>query len=92
SSTAVKVLVEMFATGSGAREIVAGRGWSQISDEAALAEIIAAIIQENVAEVTAYREGNEKVKGWFVGQVMRATRGQANPALVNRLLSEQLAE
>ena len=90
SSTAVKALVEMFATGSGAREIVADRGWSQISDEAALAEIIAAIILENEAEVTAYREGNEKIKGWFVGQVMRATRGQANPALVNRLLSEQL--
>jgi aspartyl-tRNA(Asn)/glutamyl-tRNA(Gln) amidotransferase subunit B len=92
SSTAAKVLNEMFTSGKGAQEIVSGRGLAQISDETALAEIIAGILQENRAEVDAYKEGNEKIKGWFVGQVMRATRGQANPALVNRLLSEQLAE
>jgi aspartyl-tRNA(Asn)/glutamyl-tRNA(Gln) amidotransferase subunit B len=91
SSTAVKVLAEMFATGKTAREIVSERGLAQISDEEALAEIIAQILSENEAEVAAYKAGNEKLKGWFVGQVMRATRGQANPALANRLLTEQLS-
>ena len=91
SSTAVKVLAEMFTTGKTAREIVSERGLAQISDEEALAEIIAQILRDNESEVAAYKAGNEKLKGWFVGQVMRATRGQANPALVNRLLAEQLS-
>ena len=91
-STAVKVLAEMFTTGQEAGQIVAERGLAQISDEAALAAIIAQILQENAAEVEDYKAGNEKLKGWFVGQVMRATRGQANPALVNRLLAEKLSE
>ncbi len=88
--TAKEVLVEMFASGKAAGEIVAERGLSQISDEEALAELIDQVLQENVDEVLAYQAGNEKLKGWFVGQVMRATRGQANPALVNRLLAEKL--
>lgn len=91
SSTAVKVLAEMFATGKTAGEIVSERSLAQISDEEALAEIIAQILRDNESEVAAYKAGNEKLKGWFVGQVMRATRGQANPALVNRLLAEQLS-
>jgi aspartyl-tRNA(Asn)/glutamyl-tRNA(Gln) amidotransferase subunit B len=56
-----------------------------------LAEIVARILRENESEVADYKAGNEKLKGWFVGQVMRATRGQANPGLANRLLDEQLA-
>ncbi len=91
SSTAVKVLAEMFTSGKNASRIVADRGLAQISDEEALAEIIAQILRENEEEVAAYRDGNEKLKGWFVGQVMRATRGQANPGLVNRLLAGQLS-
>ena len=90
SSTAAKVLAEMFTTGKSAQEIVDERGLAQISDAEALAEIIAEILRENEDEVSAYKEGNEKLKGWFVGQVMRATRGQANPALVNHLLAEIL--
>jgi aspartyl-tRNA(Asn)/glutamyl-tRNA(Gln) amidotransferase subunit B len=91
SSTAVKVLAEMFTSGKAPGEIVAERGLAQISDEAALAEIVARILRENESEVADYKAGNEKLKGWFVGQVMRATRGQANPGLANRLLDEQLA-
>ncbi len=90
-STAKEVLVDMFVSGKGAQEIVSERGLAQISDESALGEIIAQLLRENEDEVLAYRSGNEKLKGWFVGQVMRATRGQANPALVNRLLVEQLS-
>lgn len=90
-STAKEVLVEMFVSGKGAQEIVSERGLAQISDEAALGEIIGQLLRENEGEVLAYKSGNEKLKGWFVGQVMRATRGQANPALVNRLLAEELS-
>lgn len=91
SSTAAKVLAEMFTTGKGAKEIVADRGLAQISDEAALAEIVGQVLRENEEEVADYKAGNEKLKGWFVGQVMRATRGKANPSLVNQLLDEQLS-
>jgi aspartyl-tRNA(Asn)/glutamyl-tRNA(Gln) amidotransferase subunit B len=92
SSTAVRVLGEMFTSGKRAGEIVAARGLAQISDEAALAGIISQILAEHPHEVADYKAGNEKLKGWFVGQVMRATRGQANPALVNRLLAKQLSD
>ena len=82
----------MVASGKPPAAIVAERGLAQISDEAALAEIIAALLRDNPKEVAAYKAGNEELKGWFVCQVMRATRGQAHPALVNRLHAEQLSQ
>jgi aspartyl-tRNA(Asn)/glutamyl-tRNA(Gln) amidotransferase subunit B len=91
SSTAVKVLAEMYTTGQTPGAIVARRGLAQISDEAELAKIVTQILSDHPSEVADYEAGNEKLKGWFVGQVMRATRGQANPTLVNQLLDEQLA-
>ena len=49
------------------------------------------VLEANEDQVAAYLEGKEQLRGWFVGQVMRATRGKGNPALVNKLLSQQLA-
>jgi aspartyl-tRNA(Asn)/glutamyl-tRNA(Gln) amidotransferase subunit B len=91
NNTAKEVLAEMFVTGQAANEIVAARGLAQISDEDALAAIIVQILDENEDQVAAYLGGKEQLRGWFVGQVMRATRGKANPALVNKLLTQQLA-
>jgi aspartyl-tRNA(Asn)/glutamyl-tRNA(Gln) amidotransferase subunit B len=91
NNTAKEVLAEMFDTGQSADEIVAARGLAQISDEDALAAIIVQILDENEDQVAAYLGGKEQLRGWFFGQVMRATRGKANPALVNKLLSRQLA-
>lgn len=90
-NTAKDVLVEMFESGRSAPAIVDEKGLSQISDEAALAVIVDEVIAENPEQVETYLGGKEQIRGWFVGQVMRATRGKANPQLVNRLLSDKLA-
>ncbi len=90
NNTAKEVLTEMFSTGQSADEIVQAKGLAQISDEEALAVIVAQVLDANEDQVAAYLGGKEQLRGWFVGQVMRATRGKANPALVNKLLSQQL--
>lgn len=91
SSTAKEVLAEMFSSGQDAAAIVQRQGLAQISDEAAIKDIIQQIMAENPEQVAAYRTGKTRLMGWFVGQVMQATRGQANPALVNQLLKRALA-
>ncbi len=90
SSTAKEVLVEMFTSGQSAPAIVESKGLAQISDEAAINTLIQQIMAENPNQVAAYRSGKTKLMGWFVGQVMQATRGKANPALVNQLLKAAL--
>ena len=90
SSTAKEVLAEMFVEGQSATAVVQARGLAQISDEGAITAVIAQIIADNPQQVAAYRGGKTKLMGWFVGQVMQATRGKANPALVNQLLEKQL--
>lgn len=91
NTTAKEVLSEMFVTGQTAGEIVQAKGLAQISDEEDLAAAVAEVLAANEDQVSAYLGGKEQLRGWFVGQVMRATRGKANPALVNKLLSQQLA-
>ena len=89
-NAAKQVLEEMFQTGGKAETIVAEKGLAQLSDASALEIIIQELIDENPEQVAEYRAGKHKLRGWFVGQIMRATRGSANPAMVNRLLSQKL--
>jgi aspartyl-tRNA(Asn)/glutamyl-tRNA(Gln) amidotransferase subunit B len=70
--------------------IVAEQGLAQISDTGALETIVDELIAANPAQVESYRN-NPKALGWFVGQVMQATKGQANPKLVNQLLQHKLS-
>lgn len=91
TNTAKEVLAEVFATGRAATAIVQDRGLAQISDETTIARLIAQVLADNPDEFSAYLAGKEQLRGWFVGQVMRATRGQANPALVNQLLDRHLS-
>ncbi len=91
-NTAKSVLQEMLATGKDARTIVEEQGLAQVSDEAALASIVEEILAAHPDEVRRYRAGKKGLFGWFVGQVMRATRGKANPDLVRKLLQERLNE
>jgi len=90
SSTAVAVLADMFVSGETAPTIVAAKGLAQISDKDALVAIVEQVLDENPDSVAAYLGGKEKLRGWFVGQVMRATRGKANPGLVGKLLGTAL--
>ena len=84
------VFEEMFATGKDPKTIVREKGLVQISDEGALAAMVEEVIANNPKTVEDYRSGKEKALGFLVGQVMKATRGKANPEIVNRLLKEKL--
>ena len=85
-----EVFQAMWAGEGGADEIIAGRGLKQISDTGALEGIVEDVLARHADQVRQYREGNARVFGFFVGQVMRATKGRANPAIVNELLRKRL--
>ncbi len=90
TTTAKDVLALMFESGQAAREIVEERGLAQISDTAELEALAGRIIAENPEQVEKYLGGKESLLGWFVGQVMRETKGQANAQIVNDLFRERL--
>jgi len=87
-----KVFTQMFDTGKHAAEIIAAEGMAQISDESAIEKIARDVVAKNADNAAKYRAGNEGVFKFFVGQVMRETRGQANPQLVNDILKRVLAQ
>ena len=70
--------------------VIEARGLKQITDSGAIESVVAEILAANPAQVEQYRSGKEKVFGFFVGQVMKATRGKANPQQVNELLRRKL--
>lgn len=82
------VFEEMFSTGKDPQAVVKEQGLVQITDEAELKAVIDEVITSNPKVVADYRQGKDKALGFLVGQVMKATKGKANPALVNRLLKE----
>jgi aspartyl-tRNA(Asn)/glutamyl-tRNA(Gln) amidotransferase subunit B len=86
------VFSEMVSTKKRAGEIVAEKGIKQISDTSEIEGIISQVIQKNPDEVSRYRTGQEKLIGFFVGEVMKATGGKANPKLVNEILKKKLKE
>jgi len=90
-ATAKSVLEDMFNTGRSAAEIIKERGLSQISDTSELEKIAGEVINSNVQPVADYRAGKETALKFLVGQVMKATRGRANPQLVNDVLKKKLA-
>ncbi|EFN58388.1 hypothetical protein CHLNCDRAFT_50146 [Chlorella variabilis] len=77
-------------SGSGVRAMVETRGLVQISDPAALAAIVDGVLSANPKQLQQYREGKPKLQGFFVGAVMKESKGRANPAELNRILMEQL--
>jgi len=86
------VLEEMFQTGKDADEVVTQRGLSQISDTQVVEEAVSEAIAANAQAVADFRAGKEQALKFLVGQVMKVTRGQANPKLVNELLKRKLEE
>ncbi|MEM7118955.1 MAG: Asp-tRNA(Asn)/Glu-tRNA(Gln) amidotransferase subunit GatB [Chloroflexota bacterium] len=90
NNTAKDVLAEMFETGQSGTAVVEAKGLAQISDEAAIAELVVKAIADNPKMVERYLAGQTKLRGFFMGQVMKATKGKGNPKLVNQVLSKQL--
>jgi aspartyl-tRNA(Asn)/glutamyl-tRNA(Gln) amidotransferase subunit B len=84
------VFEEMYRTGEHPEKIVRERGWVQILDEEEIEKAIERAMKTNPKQVEDYRKGKEKIFGFFVGEVMKQTKGKANPKLVNELLKKKL--
>ncbi len=87
---AKQVLEEVFRTGAEPAEVVKGRGLAQVTDESALEAAVDEALASSPAEVERYRAGDRKLLGFFVGRVMKATRGAADPRAVHALLRKKL--
>jgi aspartyl-tRNA(Asn)/glutamyl-tRNA(Gln) amidotransferase subunit B len=85
------VFEEMFSTGKDPKEIVAEKGLLQISDESAIEKAVDEIIAKHQKEAERFRAGEEKLLGFIVGQVMKATKGKANPQMLNDLIRKKLS-
>jgi aspartyl-tRNA(Asn)/glutamyl-tRNA(Gln) amidotransferase subunit B len=86
------VFEAMRESGSDAESVVKEKGLAQVSDAGAIEGAVREVLAASAKQVAQYKAGNEKLLGFFVGQVMKATKGAANPALVNDLLKKLLAE
>lgn len=84
------VFLEMWATGKDPEAVVKEKGLVQITDTSAIEKIIDEVLAANTAQVADYRGGRTKLFGFFVGAVMKASKGQANPDMVNQILTEKL--
>ena len=90
SKIAKTVFEEMFNTGKEAKQIVEEKGLVQISDEGAIKEIVEKVVENNPQSIIDYKAGRDRALGFLVGQVMKESKGKANPGLVNKLLLEIL--
>ncbi|MBC1487207.1 Asp-tRNA(Asn)/Glu-tRNA(Gln) amidotransferase subunit GatB [Listeria seeligeri] len=90
SKIAKKVFRELALNGGDAEQVVKDKGLVQISDEGALRTIIGEILDNNEQSITDFKNGKDRAVGFLVGQVMKATKGQANPPMVNKLLLEEM--
>lgn len=92
SKIAKKVFRELIMNGGDAQSVVEANGWVQLSDPAKLLPIINEILDNNQQSVDDFKNGKDRAVGFLVGQIMKATKGQANPGVVNKLLNEELAK
>ena len=92
SAIAKKVLEELFNEVKMPSKIIEEKGWVQISDEGAIKEIVAKILETNPQSVADYKAGKDKALGFLVGQAMKETKGKANPQLLNKLFLEELSK
>ncbi|WP_066186249.1 MULTISPECIES: Asp-tRNA(Asn)/Glu-tRNA(Gln) amidotransferase subunit GatB [Gracilibacillus] len=90
SKMAKKVFAELVKNGGDPDQIVKDKGLVQISDEGQLREIISKILDENEQSIVDYKNGKDKALGFLVGQTMKATKGQANPPMVNKIILEEI--
>jgi len=88
--SAKDILDDMMTSNDSADDIIEAKGLKQVSDSGAIDSIIREVIEANPSQVEGYRGGKDKLMGFFVGQVMKASRGKANPAMVNQRLAELL--
>ena len=85
------VFLEMMASGKGPETVVQEQNLGQVSNEGELLTIVRQIIADNPGQVADFKGGKTKLMSYFVGQLMQKTKGQANPALANKLFTQELA-
>ncbi|MBH8598493.1 MULTISPECIES: Asp-tRNA(Asn)/Glu-tRNA(Gln) amidotransferase subunit GatB [unclassified Thermoactinomyces] len=90
SKIAKKVFKEMLQTGKDPEQIVKEKGLTQISDEGQIKEIVVKVLSNNPQSIEDFKNGKDRALGFLVGQVMKETRGKANPQLVNKLILEEI--
>jgi len=90
-NVAKKVFEEVFLTGIEPEEVVQKKGLAQITDTSTVEALVDEVLQAHPKEVERYRAGEQKLLGFFVGQVMKASKGKANPKLVNEILRKKLS-
>jgi aspartyl-tRNA(Asn)/glutamyl-tRNA(Gln) amidotransferase subunit B len=88
---AKEVFESMWAEGTSADAVIEGRGLRQITDTSAIERVIDEVFAKNPSQLAEYRSGKDKLFGFFIGQVMKATGGKANPAQLNELLKKKLS-
>ena len=88
---AKSVFEEMYQTGKEPTAIIDEKGLKQITDDKAIDKMVEGVLQANLSQVDEYKRGKEKVLGFLVGQVMKASKGKANPGTVNKLLKEKIS-
>ncbi len=92
SKMAKKVFRELIMNGGDAQGVVEANGWVQLSDPAKLLPIINDILDNNAQSIEDFKNGKDRAVGFLVGQIMKATKGQANPGVVNKLLMDELSK
>lgn len=92
SKMAKKVFRELILNGGDAQGVVEANGWVQLSDPAKLLPIINDILDKNAQSIEDFKNGKDRAVGFLVGQIMKATKGQANPGIVNKLLNDELSK
>ena len=90
NNIAKKIFPQMLENGAKTQEIVEKQGLSVISDEGAIKELVEKVVAANPSQVEAYKNGKTNLMGFFVGQIMKETKGRANPQIINKLLNEAL--
>ncbi|MFB3147050.1 MAG: Asp-tRNA(Asn)/Glu-tRNA(Gln) amidotransferase GatCAB subunit B, partial [Thermodesulfobacteriota bacterium] len=86
------VFQNMFTSGKSANQIVEEKGMKQISDQSEIENIVSRILADHPDEISRYKAGDQKLMGFFVGQVMKETKGKANPKIVNEILRKGLSK
>ncbi|MGV2994718.1 Asp-tRNA(Asn)/Glu-tRNA(Gln) amidotransferase subunit GatB, partial [Streptococcus porcinus] len=90
SKIAKKVFPELAENGGDAKQIMEDKGLVQISDESVLLNFVTEALDNNPQSVEDFKNGKGRAKGFLVGQIMKASKGQANPQIVNKLLQQEL--
>ena len=92
SGKQAKVVFEEIMLGKDPKQVVEEKGMKQMSDTSALLEIITTVLDNNPQSIEDFKNGKDRAVGFLVGQVMKASKGQANPAMTNKLIQEELAK